>query len=160
VTRAASWIASSPTYAADSVTEQNVELVRRYFADCVSGASGPDQPRALALVDELLSPDFVMSYNNDGDAEAVRGREQHKDFLVRHGAAFPGDTWTLEAILAAGPTVACRWHFEATHAETGNAVQARAADFFRVEDGRIAELRRFLDFESFYRQVQAAGPAD
>jgi ketosteroid isomerase-like protein len=149
VTRAASWIASSPRYVGDSMIEQNLSLVRRYFAECVSGASGPDQPRALAVVDELLSPDFVMSYNNEANAEAVRGREQHKEFLVRHARTFPRDRWTVEALVAAGGTVACRWHFEAAHAETGNHVEARAADFFRVQDGRLAELHRFLDFESF-----------
>ena len=135
-------------------TEQNVSLVRRYFAECVSPASGPDQEQALAVVDELLSPDFVMFYNNDTDAEAVHGRARHKKFLARHARNIPDDTWTVEALVADEETVACRWRFQGTHAETGNAVDVRAADFFRVRDGRLAELRRFLDFESFGRQLQ------
>jgi ketosteroid isomerase-like protein len=135
-------------------TEQNVSLVRRYFAECVSPASGPQQKQALALVDELLSPDFVMFYNNETDAEATHGRERHKKFLARHARNIPDDHWAVEAVVADEETVACLWHFQGTHAKTGNAVDVRAADFFRVRNGQLAELRRFLDFESFDQQLQ------
>ena len=133
-------------------TEQNLALVRRYFSECVSGASGPHQPQALALVDELMTDDFVMFYNNDADADANRGRQRHKKFLARHARTFPNDNWTIEGLVADEETVACLWHVRATHAETGNPIDVRAADFFRVRDGRLADLRRFLDFESFNGQ--------
>jgi len=107
--------------------EQNAALVRRYFRECVSGASGPDQERALAIVDEALTSDFVMTYNNETDAEAMHGRERHKQFLVEH-------------------------------AKTGNRIDVRAADFFSVRNGRLAELRRFLDFDSFDRQLRPPAP--
>jgi ketosteroid isomerase-like protein len=132
----------------------NASLVRRYFTESVSGATGGDQPRALAVLDELLSPDFVMRYNNETDAEATRGRERHKEFVARHARNLPDDTWTIEAIVAAGDTVACVWHFQGTHAQTGNPVDVRAADFFTVRDDRLAELRRFLDFKSFEEQLE------
>ena len=134
-------------------TEQNVALVRRYFSECVSGASGPDQHHALAVADELLSADFVMFYNNQTDAEAARGAERHKEFLVEHARAFPDDRWTVEALVADEETVACQWRFQGNHAKTGNAVDVRAADFFTVREGRLSEVRRFLDFESFGRQL-------
>jgi hypothetical protein len=38
--------------------------------------------------------------------------------------------------------------FQARHAKSGNPIDVRAADFFTVRNGRLAELRRFLDFES------------
>jgi len=101
---------------------------------------------------ELLSVDFVMSYNNETDAEAARGRERHKEFLVRHARNFPDDHWTVEALVADEEMVACQWRIQATHAETGNPIDVRAADFFRVRNGRLAELRRFLDFESLDQQ--------
>lgn len=134
-------------------TEQNAALVRRYFSECVSGASGPDRPRALGLVDELLSADFVMFYNNETDAEAARGRERHKEFLVEHARRFPDDHWSVEALVADEDTVACQWRFRANQAETDSAIDVRAADFFSVRSGRLAELRRFLDFESFRQQL-------
>ena len=128
--------------------KQNAALVRRYFEECVSGASGPDQDRALGMVDELLTDDFVMSYNSDNDAEATRGRERHKEFLVEHARAYPDDHWTVEALIADEALVACQWRIQATYAETGRPIDVRAADFFQVRDGRLAELRRFLDFRS------------
>ena len=134
--------------------EQNVSLVRRYFEECVAPASGPDQGRALAIADELLTEDFVMFYNNASDAEATRGRDRHKEFLVGHADWYPDDRWTVEALIADEESVACQWRLHATHAKTGNPVDARAADFFRVRDGRLAELRRFLDFKSLDRQTR------
>lgn len=133
---------------------ENASLVRRHFTESVSGASGPDQPRALAVLDELLSDDFVMRYNNETDAEATRGRAGHKQFLARHARNLPDDTWTIEVIVGDENTVACLWHFQGTHARTGNQVDVRAADFFSVRDGRLAELRRFLDFKSFEAQLE------
>jgi ketosteroid isomerase-like protein len=133
--------------------EQNVVLVRRYFGECVNRV-GPDQERALAIVDELMSSDFVMAYNNDTNAEAVRGRERHKEFLVEHARTFPDDHWTVEALVADEVVVACRWRIHATHAKTSNPIDVRAADFFIVRDGRLTELRRFLDFKSFHGQLR------
>jgi ketosteroid isomerase-like protein len=138
-------------------TQQNLSLVRRYFTECVSGASGPDQHRALAVVDELLRADFVMFYNNETDAEAAHGRERHKEFLVEHARTFPDDHWTVEALVADEEMVACQWRIQATHAETGNPIDVRAADFFRVRNGRLAELRRFLDFASLGHQERPPG---
>lgn len=135
-------------------TEQNADLVRRYFGDCVSGVNGPDRRRALAILDELLTDDFTMSYNNETDSEATRGRERHREFLVEHAQNFPDDHWTIEALVADEDVVACRWRIDANHAGTGHRIDVRAADFFRVRDGRLAELRRFLDFKSFERQMR------
>jgi ketosteroid isomerase-like protein len=139
--------------------EQNVALVRRYFGECVNRV-GPDQQRALAIVDELMSPDFVMAYNNETDAEAARGREQHKEFLLEHVRNFPDDHWTVEALVGDEEVAACQWRIHATHAMTGNLIDVRAADFFIVRDGRLAELRRFLDFKSFHGQLRSPAARD
>ena len=136
------------------LTEQNATLVRRYFAECVSGASGPDQHRALALLDELMSDDFVMFYNSQTEVEAMRGRDHHKAFLVEHARNFPDDQWTVETLIADEEGAACRWRIQSSHARTGNRIDVRAADFFRIRDGRLAELRRFLDFRSLDRQAR------
>jgi ketosteroid isomerase-like protein len=138
------------------MSAENATLVRRYFEECVSGASGPDQTHALAILDEVLTDDFVMFYNNDTDAEATRGRERHKEFLINHARHFPNDHWTVEALVADKESAACLWRIQSSHARTGNQIDVRAADFFRVRDGRLAELRRFLDFRSLDRQTRPA----
>lgn len=145
---------ADPPDAARVSAEQNAALVRRYFEECVSRASGPDQEHALSIVDEILTDDFVMFYNNATDAKADRGRERHKEFLVGHARAYPDDHWTIEALVADEETAACWWRIRARHAGTGNPIEVRAGDFFRIRDGRLAELRRFLDFRSLDRQTQ------
>lgn len=134
---------------------ENAAIVHRYFEECVSGASGRDPDRALAILDDLLTDDFVMAYNNDTDAEATRGRDAHKEFLIEHARVFPDDQWTVEELVANGDVVACHWRIQATYAETGNPIDVHAADFFNVRDGRLAELHRFLDFRSLRRQQRA-----
>jgi ketosteroid isomerase-like protein len=133
-------------------TEQNLTLVRQYFEECVSTASGPEPNLALSILDDLMTADFVMYFNNETDAEAAHGRERHKTFLVDHARSFPNDHWTVEALVADENTVACQWRIQATHAKTGNLIDVRAADFFSVRDGRLADLHRFLDFASLARQ--------
>ena len=137
--------------------QQNAALVRRYFEECVSPATGPDQARALEQVDELLADDFAMAFNNDPAGSVGRGREDHKNFIANHARVYPDDHWTIESLVADGDTVACLWHFQSKHAKTGNRIDARAADFWRVLDGRLAELRRFLDFKSLDSQAKQQG---
>ncbi|HEV8544769.1 MAG TPA: nuclear transport factor 2 family protein [Candidatus Limnocylindrales bacterium] len=89
--------------------EQNATLVRRYFEECVNRVNGPDSQRALAVVDELMTDDFVMFYNNDTEEQAACGRVSHKEFLVEHARAYPDDHWTIEALVADAEVVACQW---------------------------------------------------
>ena len=133
---------------------QNRALVLRYFAECLNAAGGPEHERALAVLDELLSAEFVMLYNNQSDDEAAHGRERHKAFVARHARTFVDDDWTIEALVADDDIVACRWRIEATHGETGNPIDVRAADFYTVRDGQLVRLHRFLDFEGFEQQFK------
>src|SRR4051812_16436824 len=137
-------------------TDENAALVRRYFDECVSLVNGPDREQALSVVDAAMADDFTMAYNND--AEPERGRARHKAFLVMHARSYVDDRWTIEALVADEEAVACIWRIRATHAESGNPIDVRAADFFRVADGRLAELRRFLDFADLERQNHASVP--
>lgn len=135
--------------------EHNGALVRRYFAECLKRAGGPEGEHALAVLDELLTEDFVMVYSHQSDDEAVHGRDRHKAFVARHARSFVDDEWTIEALLADDQTVACRWRIQATHAETGRRIDVRAADFYTVRQRRLAELRRFLDFRSYEAQFES-----
>ena len=130
------------------------DLVRRYFAECVPAATERDEPRLQALLDELLTDDFAMAYNGEADGDAGRGLEDHRRFLVEHAEAFQDDRWTIEAIVADEERVACWWRIVARHAPTGRRIDIHAADFFLVRAGRLAVLRRFLDFASLRQQVK------
>lgn len=138
---------------------QNVALALRYYEECTPDVGDPEKERARQVVDELLSPDFTMYFNCEDEAEAARGRDEHKRFLVAHTNSFPGEHWTVETIVADEQTVACHWHARATHRETNNPIDIHAADFFTVRDGRLAELRRFLDFSTLEAQIEATPAA-
>ncbi len=133
--------------------EHNIATVRRYYQECANDGD-PDKTHALVVVNDLLSTDFAMAYNAQRDGAAGRGRDTHQAFLTGHAQAFPGEHWTIEAIVADDQLVACRWRVQATHAETGNPVDLRGADFFTIRHGQLAELRRFLDFATLREQMQ------
>lgn len=134
-------------------SEESVALALRYYQECTPDDGDPEKQRALQVVDEILSPDFTMYFSGDTDAEASYGRDEHKKFLVRHTGFFPGERWTVEAMVADEQTVACRWRCQATHSATNNPIDIHAADFFTVRDGRLAVLRRFLDFSTLDDQT-------
>lgn len=50
--------------------------------------------------DEFLSSDFTMYYS---DPEARHGRDEHKEFLLGHTRAFPGERWTVQRIVPVWP---------------------------------------------------------
>jgi ketosteroid isomerase-like protein len=142
--------------------EENVALALRYYAECPPDDGDPTKQRALRVADEILSDDFIMYFNGDPDSDAMQGRDAHKEFMVHHTRAFSGERWSVEAIVADDQMVACQWRCQATHSETGNPIDVLAADFFTVRDGRLAMLRRFLDFETLNDQrspTPAAEPA-
>ncbi len=140
--------------------EQNTALALRYYAECPPDDGDPEKKRALQVADEILSDDFTMYFNGEADDEAMHGRDAHKDFLVGHTQAFGGERWTVEAVVADDSTVACQWRCVATHRETDNPIDILAADFFTVRDGRLAMLRRFLDFETLEVQRSPSATAD
>lgn len=133
--------------------DQNVAIVRRYYEECANDRS-PNKQQALELTHELLTTDFAMRYNHTPAGDAPQGRDHHKEFLVGHARAFPGEHWTIEALVADEETVACQWRVQATHAETGNPMDLRGADFFTVRNGQLAELHRLLDFQTLQEQMQ------
>jgi ketosteroid isomerase-like protein len=134
--------------------EENIATVRRYYAECTTDDGDPDKKHGLSVVDEILSLDFVMYFNNESDAEARRGRDKHKEFLVGHTRAFRGEHWIVEAMIADDQTVASRWRILETHNKSGNPIDLRAADFFTIRDGRLDELHRYLDFRTLMEQTQ------
>ena len=75
-------------------------------------------------------------------------------------AAFTERTYLTEKFLADGDWAACFGHIEATHsgpfmgiAPTGRRIRIPYMDFWRVEDGRIADNPVFVDFAEVLHQL-------
>jgi steroid delta-isomerase-like uncharacterized protein len=123
--------------------EKNKELARRYQED-VWGKGN------LALLDELLAPDFVdhslpqtMDPSFAGARQAVQGALD----------AFPDGQWTVEDVIAEGDKVVVRWKMQATHehafrgiAPGGKPVTVTGITILRIADGKIAE--RWVNWDS------------
>src|SRR2546423_13855010 len=107
--------------------EQNIAMALSYYEECANDYGDPDKTRAIDAVNRLLSDDFVMYYNSETDDQARRGRETHKQFLLRHTQSFPGERWTIDFAVADYQTVGCQWHLRARAAKAGHPTGLRAA---------------------------------
>ena len=58
--------------------ETNIAIVRRYYEECANDYGDADKAQALAVVDEILRSDFAMSYSDQDDTDAMRGKDTHK----------------------------------------------------------------------------------
>lgn len=93
-----------------------------------------------------------------GTKEGVAAFRRNWQLPIR--AAFTERDYRTEKFLADGDWAACFGHIEATHsgpfmgiAPTGRRVRIPYMDFWRVEDGRIADNPVFVDFAAVLAQL-------
>jgi len=100
----------------------------------------------LAVVDELLAPDFV---NHEVLEDTVAcHRELYKRAVVETRRAFPDWTLFIEEMVAEGDVVVARWRAQGAHTgeleglppPTGNRLVVRGITMARVRDGKIVEF--------------------
>src|SRR5215208_1641951 len=98
----------------------------------------------LALVDELLAPDYVS--HAPGDPELSRGPEDIKEIVRAYHSAFPDLTYTVEKQVAEGDMVVTRWTARGTHrgelmgvAPSGKQIEVSGMSMDRISGGKIAE---------------------
>jgi ketosteroid isomerase-like protein len=120
----------------------------------VGRINGGDRPAALATAESLLIDDFVMTDNGQSEAEGEGGVGRHQASSSTTLGRTANDKWTIEKLVPEDDAAACVWRIRATHAESGNRIDVLAADLDVIRDGRIASLRRFLDFEDLRAQTR------
>lgn len=135
---------------ASTATEENKALARRFTLDLWG-------KRNVALIDELLSADFV---SHDPFPGMPADREGEKKLLTMHIAAWGKAEGTVEDQIAEGDKVVTRWTFLATHqgefmgiAPTGKRVKMKGINIHRIEGGKIAELWREVDVFGLLEQL-------
>jgi steroid delta-isomerase-like uncharacterized protein len=125
----------APAAAAGTDTEANKALIRSYIEDVFN----KHQPSAA---DRLVATDFI-EHNPRLPRGGLAGMKQ---FVATVLAAFSDYHGELQEILAEGDKVVTRTQWTGTQdgpyqgrPATGNKLVFSTADFFRIENGKIAE---------------------
>ncbi len=115
--------------------------------------------RASNSMQDHFTPDFLWRGNvGCGVKRGLAEFRQNWQLPIR--AAFADRTYTTDRFLADGDWASCFGMLEGTHVgtfmgipATGKRVQIPYMDFWRVEDGRIADNPVFVDFASVCLQL-------
>src|SRR5918994_1322255 len=109
------------------------------------------------LVDRFVARDYRNHNAFVGD-----GREANRRFWAGFFAALPDLTATMEDLIIAGDRVVGRFVYRGTHAgelmgipATGNPVEMRSIDIWRVEDAMFVEHWDELNLLELFQQMGA-----
>lgn len=131
-------------------SEANIELVREGFAALNAGD--------LDACMERASPDLII--NLAELPEPLHGRDTWRQGAAMFRAAFPDLHAEIEDIFGAQDRVAVRVRMRGTHEgdylgipATGRPVSYVSHEFYRIDDGLIAEEWICSDTASLFRQI-------
>ncbi len=113
---------------------------------------------------DLVDRFVAVEYRNH-NAFIADGREANRQFWTTFFAAIPDLTGTMEDLVISGDRVVGRFVYRATHTgdlmgipASGNPVEMRSIDIWRVEDGMFVEHRDELNQLEMLQQMGAIPP--
>lgn len=140
----------------DQKSEANKSMIRRFVEDVKN-------KRQLEQMGDIFQPGYKE--NNSTVAGFGKGTEGYTKFLRHLFAAFPDDKVTIGEIVADGDMVAYRATESGTHqAEflgipaTGKHATWTEIQFFRIQDGKVAEHWIDIDIFSWFQQLGIIPP--
>jgi len=144
-------LVGSPTGYAEEV-DQNKRLVRRLYDELFFKWN-------FAVVDELISPDFIGHEMPPG---MPRGPEGIRQFYGGIRAGLPDVQLTVEDMIGERDRVVVRWRARATHRgdflgipATGKAVSFTGVAIYRLSKGKIVERWVEVDLLGLSGQLRA-----
>jgi steroid delta-isomerase-like uncharacterized protein len=130
---------------------ENKELVRTFYDEVWVNGN-------LDAADEVFAADYTR--HDLRATEALPGPEGQKKIAAEFRAAFPDLQFDVELLIADGDYVVGRWTASGTNLgpwgslqPTGRRVTFSAANIFRFEDGKVAELWNHRDDLGLMEQV-------
>jgi steroid delta-isomerase-like uncharacterized protein len=145
------WVRTLVPSMAGAPLDTNKQLVLRFYDELWNRGN-------FDAADELVADDYVRHDLRRGDAPP--GPAGQKAVAQRFRAAFPDIRLEVEALLAEGDLVVARWTISGTHtgawgdvAPTGRKIRFTGVNFFRLADGKIAEIWNVRDDLGLREQV-------
>lgn len=112
------------------------------------------------LVDQFVGVDY-----RNHNAFVEDGREGNREFWAAFFAALPDVTATMEDLIVSGDRVVGRFVYRGTHTgelmgipASGNPVEMRSIDIWRVKDGTFVEHWDELNLLEMFQQMGAIPP--
>ena len=131
------------------IEAQNKELIRNYFEELDSGNA--------EILMEVFAPNALIYYPSNAKPMS---REEELEFHKSVLGAFAGFHHSIGELISARDKVIARLICRGTHKgefqgipATGNKIEVSVIVIFRIEDGKIVELRREYDGLGFMMQL-------
>lgn len=119
-----------------NLLEQNKAVVRRYWDEIWNN-------KKKERIEELVAPNHTIHFPS-GMAHQIQSVQEWVETAF---IAFPNVHFTTKELIAERDLVSCRWTYTATHQgefigypPTGKDVKDSGMEFFRIENGKIAEI--------------------
>jgi predicted SnoaL-like aldol condensation-catalyzing enzyme len=133
------------------MSQANKDLVRRYYAEAMSGLAG---------IDQVVSAGFVDHHFPPGLPPGPAGVRQFFTGIL--GGVFSDMKIEFDFLLAEGDKVDCHFALLARHTgefagikPKGNPIRCPAISTFRVENGKLAEAWEIFDSGGLFKQMEA-----
>lgn len=131
-----------------TMEQENKDFIRTWTEDFWNKQN-------IAVYDNYFTADFII-HHADGD----QNREQDKKMCQAFFTAFPDMHFTLDDLVAEGDKVAMIWNANCTHKgefmgipATGNRIEFKGIDVFRIANGKIAEIWASMDKLGMMQQL-------
>ncbi|UCE21536.1 MAG: ester cyclase [Candidatus Aminicenantes bacterium] len=132
------------------IEEQNIELIRNFFAAIDKGNVG--------IYEEIFAPDAAF-YSPSGISEPLF-QDHEIETKKTYSQVFPDLVHTIEEIIAKGDKVIVRTIARGTHLGdhagipvTGNKIEWSAIRIFQIDNGKIVRMWEETDLLGLFLQV-------
>ena len=132
------------------VEEQNIEIVKRFFEEFNKGNT--------EIFNELCAPDYGF-YSPSNNPKPM-SREEQIEAEKMNFRAIPDLNLRIDKLFADGDTVIVWFIITGTHQgewegipATGNKLEIRAIEIYRIENGKIVETRQEADYLGLMQQL-------
>ncbi len=134
------------------MSDMNKVILHRLFDELNKGKNA-----ALAAIDELVAPDYVL---HDPTIGEMKGKDNVRQYMGALFDAIPDLSFKLEDLLAEGDRAVYRFTYAGTHKgtlmgfpPTGKRVEASCIAIGRLAGGKIAEEWQVWDTQGLFKQL-------